>query len=81
MDNVIEKKISLLVEQQFPSFYREEGPTFIQFVKTYYEWLEETGNVVNLSRNFLENKDIDDTLEEFLYFFQKNVFLDHLVLA
>lgn len=71
MDNVIEKKISLLVEQQFPSFYREEGPTFIQFVKTYYEWLEETGNVVNLSRNFLENKDIDDTLEEFLYFFQK----------
>lgn len=40
----IEKNISNFIQSQFPSFYREDGPEFIAFVKAYYEWLE------NLSR-------------------------------
>jgi hypothetical protein len=39
----IEKQISPLIENQFPSFYKEEGPQFIAFVKAYYEWLENSG--------------------------------------
>lgn len=40
MDNLIEAKISNLVETQFPEFYRTDGPTFVLFLKKYYEWLE-----------------------------------------
>ena len=40
MDNLIEKNISNLVEHQFPEFFRTDGPTFVLFVKKYYEWLE-----------------------------------------
>jgi len=71
LDFTIEQKISNLIESQFPSFYQEEGPVFIQFVKAYYEWLEEEGNVLQRSRNILNYTDIDETLEEFLVFFQK----------
>ena len=39
-DDITEKTVSNLVEQQFPEFYLTEGPTFVQFVKTYYQWLE-----------------------------------------
>lgn len=71
MDEIIERKISNLVQSQFPAFYNEEGPVFIQFVKAYYEWLEEEGNPLYYSRRFLEFRDIDDTIDDFLFYFQK----------
>lgn len=40
MDNLIEVKISNFVETSFPEFYRTDGPTFVLFLKKYYEWLE-----------------------------------------
>lgn len=40
MDNIIEKTVSNLIETQFPEFYLTDGPTFVLFVKKYYEWLE-----------------------------------------
>jgi len=36
----IEQHISPLIEDMFPSFYKEEGPNFIAFIKAYYEWME-----------------------------------------
>jgi hypothetical protein len=42
----IESLISPFVENQFPSFYKEEGPQFIAFVKAYYEWLENSGSYI-----------------------------------
>ena len=44
----IETKISPLIENMFPSFYKEEGPNFIAFVKAYYEWLEENSQLLSL---------------------------------
>jgi hypothetical protein len=37
---IIEKKLSNLVELQFPEFYRTDGPTFVAFLKEYYKWME-----------------------------------------
>ena len=71
MDTGIEKKISSLIEYQFPQFYQEEGPVFIQFVKAYYEWLEEQDNPIYLSRRILELRDIDTTIDSFLSHFQQ----------
>lgn len=44
----IEQKISPLIASQFPSFYQDEGPNFIAFVKAYYEWLETNCQLVGL---------------------------------
>jgi ABC-type Fe3+-hydroxamate transport system substrate-binding protein len=69
----IEKFISPFIAQQFPSFYREEGPNFIAFVKAYYEWMEETGKVTDRTKNLLNYTDIDKTSEEFLKFYEKRL--------
>lgn len=66
-----EKKISNFVRSQFPQFYNEEGETFILFVKAYYEWLEQEGNVTTQARSLQNYRNIDTTLDEFLIFFQK----------
>lgn len=66
MDTLLHDKISPLIESQFPAFYREEGPHFVAFVKAYYEWLEQTGHPLHHSRNLLNYRDIDSTLDEFL---------------
>lgn len=71
MEFSIEKFISNFVESQFPQFYQEEGPNFILFTKAYYEWLESSENPISESRNLLDYRDIDNTLEKFLLFFQQ----------
>ena len=37
---VIDKKVSSLIEGQFPEFLRNEGSEFVDFLQTYYQWLE-----------------------------------------
>jgi hypothetical protein len=49
--DIIEKTISNLVESQFPGFYREEGPIFVEFVKKYYEWMETEYCILNEKQN------------------------------
>lgn len=71
LDLPTEHKISSLVEGMFPQLYQEEGQTFIQFLKSYYEWMEEEGNTLYHGRRIMEYTDIDDTLEAFLSHFQQ----------
>lgn len=80
----IQQTISPFIASQFPEFYRTEGPNFILFVQAYYEFLEQRSeptfsangvptstNVLHQSRNLLNYRDIDNTLEDFLEHFQK----------
>ena len=67
----IESIISPLVENQFPSFYKEEGPQFIAFAKAYYEWLETSNNVIYHARRLPDYRDIDTTLDEFIVQFKE----------
>ena len=71
----IVQKISHNVERQFPALYREEGETFIAFVKAYYEWLEQTNQSVGKARNLFVTDDIDKTGSEFLEHFRKKYFI------
>jgi hypothetical protein len=73
----IEKFVSSFIPQQFPLFYKDEGPNFIAFVKAYYEWLESTGQTLQHSRSLLDYNDIDTTEEQFLTYF-KNTYLNSL---
>jgi hypothetical protein len=45
----IEQTVSPLVENMFPSFYHEEGPNFVAFMKAYYEWLETPTQTLELA--------------------------------
>ena len=71
MDFSIEKKISNFIEKQFPEFYLEEGENFVLFVKAYYEWMESEDAPINYSRRLLDLRDIDNTLTQFLEYFQR----------
>lgn len=44
-------QISNFIEKQFPEVYREDGPSFVSFVKAYYEWLEQNFQLLTLQDN------------------------------
>lgn len=67
----IEKNISHFVENQFPDFYKESGPEFISFMKAYYEWLEDTDNVIYEARSLPQYRDIDTTVDDFIVYFKE----------
>lgn len=67
----IEPYISTFVEQQFPDFYRDEGPLFVAFVKAYYEWMEQANSVLYEARRIPSYRDIDTTTEEFIVNFKE----------
>lgn len=71
MEFQVEKFVSNFIQSQFPSFYQEEGQTFILFMKAYYEWLESNDNPIYQARRLYDYRDVDNTLESFLEFFQK----------
>jgi len=64
-------KNSLLVASQLPAFVTEnpDYANFVLFLKAYYEWMEETGNVSDAAKNLLAYKDIDTTTDQFLQYF------------
>jgi len=76
----IEDLVSPLIQSQFPAFYNEEGPLFIEFVKSYYKWLETTGQQAYYARNLIEYRDIDKTVDDFIIHF-KETFLKDLPLS
>ena len=69
----LDTKLSTLVENQFPEFYKEEGPKFLAFVKAYYQYLETTGKQQDVQRNLQSYKDIDTTLDEYIKYFRSEL--------
>lgn len=69
--DIIQHNISPLIDSQFPSLYREEGPRFVKFFKYYIQWLEQTGNPLYYNRRFVEFKDIDESVDQFLVYFKQ----------
>jgi hypothetical protein len=60
-------QLSSVVSRQIPEFIREDYPTFVSFVEAYYEYLQEQGVDLSTAR------DIDQTLEEFVLEFKKEL--------
>lgn len=68
------KKLAPFVKNQFPAFYAEEGDNFLQFVKAYYEWMDEQSSTYK-SRRLGEYRDIDSTLDQYVtHFIQKYMY-------
>ena len=71
-------KTSILVPYQLPEFIRDnpDYANFVSFLQAYYEWMEQSGNVMDLSKNLLNYRDVDNTTDEFLKYFY-NDFLSY----
>lgn len=63
--------ISLLVRSQLPEFIRSDYDTFTTFVEAYYEWMDQEGNAIDLSKNIPAYMDLDTTIDDFVEFFMK----------
>ena len=76
----LDAKLSTLVENQFPAFYKEEGPKFLAFIKAYYQYLETTGKQQDVQRNLQSYKDIDTTLDEYIKYFRSELMQKYLMM-
>lgn len=73
----VEKYISYQIERHFPALYRESGRELVDFVKSYYDFLERMPNQGTYnSRRLFEYRDIDNTLDQLLIFFKKKYLND-----
>lgn len=64
----IRPKLSSLVSGQLPEFIREDYQTFVAFLEAYYEYLE-----LNINSNYKDLRDIDNTLDDFLQYFKREL--------
>lgn len=68
--NYKDSKTSIYIENQLPTFVKKEGENFIEFLKTYYNWLEKKVAIVVLkAKNEIDDNDIEigDNLESMFY--------------
>ena len=66
-----DKKTSILIPSQLPEFIRDnpDYSKFVEFLKAYYEWMEQNGQALDRSKNLLSYKDVDETTNEFIDYF------------
>jgi hypothetical protein len=67
----IKEKISSLVASQVPEFVRSDYTTFVDFLETYYRFLEQDQGAQELIQNAASYADIDRTAESFVQYFLK----------
>ena len=73
-------KTSLLVSSQLPDFVRQDHQKFVEFLEYYYKSLEQGGELLDVTKNFVHYNDIDivtgnnSTLQqEFYHTFLRNI--------
>lgn len=82
MTSTLDKKISFFIKHQFPRYFREEGKNLVDFIETYYKFLEENGKALDYSRRIKEFRDAhlsEDKFFEFLKYEFMNSMPDGLV--
>jgi hypothetical protein len=53
-----------------PDFMEEDYPVFVQFLRAYYEWMEQEGQAQGELNRLVAYRDIDSTLDAFLKHFR-----------
>lgn len=81
-------RISNLISSQLPFFVRNDHPNFILFLEAYYQYLEQSNNVVNVAKNVVTYRDVDLTEDQyaqklydtFMKYIPENVIVDKSIL-
>lgn len=63
ISDVISK--SIFLEEQLPQFVRDDHPKFVEFMKSYHDWLNIQGNIDNSIQKFKHQLDIDTASEQY----------------
>lgn len=66
MDNFQYKKNVIEISDTIPLFVTDNYPKFVEFINTYFEFLESSGNYLDILENFNTNLDIDFAEENYL---------------
>ncbi|QIG65716.1 baseplate wedge subunit [Ochrobactrum phage vB_OspM_OC] len=72
-----ETKLKDFISQQFPQIFREDGELLVKFIEYYYEWLQQSGNPIDVTRKINHYRDVDRVPEKF-YTFLRGEFLKNL---
>jgi len=59
-------KLAPLITSQLPSYAHDKYPTFVSFITTYFEWLDEENNYSYFLNEFKSNMDIDQSNDNFV---------------
>lgn len=64
-------KTSNFIKTQLPNFISDSSDynTFVEFLKSYYDWMYEEKGVLLESQNLLKYQSIEETLDEFIDYF------------
>lgn len=66
----VDDKISLIDKSWWPTYFQDNSPTLLAFIKIYYEYLEQPENCLWYARQHVQNRDVDKTIDEFLIHFK-----------
>ena len=61
--------VSSHISSQFPAFVSEDHPRFVEFMETYYRWMESNGQTLHDARNLKNNQDIDTASDDYVEHF------------
>lgn len=67
----VDEGLSNLVTSILPDYVVSDHPTFVAFVKAYFEFLEKEGNSRFAAATLEKNVDVDQTLDSFIDFFKQ----------
>lgn len=70
-------KLKDFISKQFPQIFREDGETLVKFIEYYYEWLQESGNPLDVIRKINYYRDVDRVPEKF-YTFLRGEFMKNM---
>ena len=56
---------SVAIDSQVPEFVRHDHPKFVQFLKSYYDWMEIKNNTTHNTKRIRQYSDIDSSSEQF----------------
>ena len=67
----VDERFSTQLKDQLPDFITSNYETFTQFVKAYYEWMEQSGNPRAEGVRLETYSDLDKTLDQFVEYFRE----------
>lgn len=65
----------IVLDRSVPEFVHRDYPTFIAFLKAYFQYMEQSKQPLDVTSHLSDYRDIDETLDEFVEFFRKEYLL------
>lgn len=68
--------ISTIVENQLPGFILADHPTFVNLLKKYYEYMEQTNKTLKVGKDLYDYMDVDTTRADLIKYFKNKIIPD-----